>query len=786
MSGRWWRTAVAATFAVVVGAWTVLNFEVTTDITAFLPDAHQTEARLSRSLTDSTLTRTTILTIGGPSRESVVEFGRTFEDAIRSDARLMDALVFIEGGPPANFEETVWNLYHPRRFGFAAGSADDAREQLTPVALDDAARRLLRELESPTSPFVSRVATADPLLLTLDLFDRWATHRGSALDVVNGRFVTSDGHAVVFLGTRASAFDTRAQRPIVEGIQRHFDATNAENGGEFVLESSGVNRFGLVAEEAIRGDIQRVSVVTTIALSVLLFSLFRSPRLAVLAAVPVGIGTLCGLAATILFFGRVHGVTVAFGASLLGVSLDYVAHLYAHHLTSPVANGPRATLRQIRPSLFTGAVTTAIGFAALGASGFAGLRELATFSMVGLGVALALTVLVLPDWISSEREVPTARKRWIGWIREWADGLARARWQPLVLVIVAMGLTTFGLMRAEWAEGSDGTAELDPDLLAEEERVRERVMRADASRLVVVVADTYDEALAANERLADELGAAVRADELAGFQSLALLLTSPQTQREVDGVFRDPAVVDEVIEHFERAGIRGAALAPFRDALSGPAPEPLDVEQLLASDLAGIVRPFMVSLDDSVGCLTFVREVADTAAVRARVETVPGAVYLDQRSLIEQIMDEYQRHAAWLLALGTLAIVLVLVARYRDARRAVMAVVPGVLAVGSTLGVLALIGRPIDLIVLTALLLVLSMGVDYGVFLVDASHEDRHRDAALLSISVAAMSTLVGFATLAFSSYPPLASVGITAAVGITSAVVLAPTALALLSDVRR
>jgi len=40
-------------------------------------------------------------------------------------------------------------------------------------------------------------------------------------------------------------------------------------------------------------------------------------------------------------FGEIHGITIAFGTSLLGVGLDYVEHYYAHFVLTPAVRRAR-------------------------------------------------------------------------------------------------------------------------------------------------------------------------------------------------------------------------------------------------------------------------------------------------------------------------------------------------------------------------------------------------------------------------------------------------------------
>jgi predicted exporter len=119
------------------------------------------------------------------------------------------------------------------------------------------------------------------------------------------------------------------------------------------------------------------SALASVGLVVLFFALFRSLRLLCLAALPLGAGFVSGVAVCLALYGRVHGITLAFGASLLGVALDYVEHLYCHHAVAPHVEGPWGTLREIGPALVTGAVTTLVGFVALGFAGLPGLTEVA-------------------------------------------------------------------------------------------------------------------------------------------------------------------------------------------------------------------------------------------------------------------------------------------------------------------------------------------------------------------------------------------------------------------------
>lgn len=778
--------AFIALVGVLLGmsAYVAARFTVTTDVTALMPPSgEQAKVALARRIVDSELSRTMVLTLGAPDADTAVRASRAFEAALREQRGVAAALASLEGGPPEGAEQAIYELYHPRRLSFLAEDPEGVREQLTPQALSQAAARLKQRLLQPMSTLLSRLAPSDPLLILTRLFEGLERSHGQSLRVEDGRFITRDGRfAVLFLATHARAFDSRAQAPLIEGIDRAFARVNPQFGGALSLDQSGVNRFAVRAERAIEGDIERVSTLAAVGFVLLFVALFRSLRLLALASLPLGAGFVAGTAVCLVVYGRVHGITLAFGASLLGVALDYVEHLYCHHAVAPDPEGPWGTLRALAPALVTGALTTLVGFLALGFAGLPGLSEVALFSSVGIVFALLASFVLLPPLLPREMRPVKLRVQVVALLERllfWLSGHRRALW---VLPALALGLSVWGALRVQVGGDFMGMGQLDQALLAEDQRVRERVSRYDQRRLVAAVGESDDAALEANDAVARALEAAVEAGELGGFRGVRALLPSPAQQRAVAEAARS-ALGDgsSLIAAFEAEGFRGDALRPFVESLGQPAPEPLTYEALSASPLASLVRPFRMEVEKGVAYVSFVHDVHDAAALEARLAAIPGAVFIDQGAALQQTYALYQERTLKWLGIGLLAVLVLLAVRYRDPKRTLVTFVPAALAAGVTVWVLALTGTPLDLVALTALLMVVSMGVDYGVFLVDALTPDEdHRATALLSVFLAATSTVLGFGLLALSEHPMLASIGITATAGMVASLLLAPTALVL------
>lgn len=765
-----------------LAAYVTTHFEVATDITAFMPNGGDPKiTQLTRYMANSELSRTMVLMIGAQDEHTALAAGRDFEHALRHTPAVRDGLAHLDGGPQEGTEQAIYELYHPRRFGFVGFTKNEVERKLSAKGQERAAADLKTRLSQPMAPLVSRLAPSDPLLTIAHLFERLQSSHGRSLSVSDGRFITPDGkHSVLFLSTRAGAFDSNAQRPLVAGVATAFAQVNVEYDGKLTLEQSATNRIAVHTEQAIKNDIERVTLVSTLCLAIILGGLFRSLRLVALACIPIGCGVLVGLASCLLFYGHVHGITLAFGASLIGVAIDYVVHLYCHHAVAPASDGPRGTLRMIAPALRTGAATTLVGFAALALAGFPGLQEVSLFASTGVLAALVATQLFLPELLPTQIGEVALRSGLVLWLGQALRALQKQRSRLLLLPAAAVVLCALAVPDVHIDDNLLALGQIQGPMADEDQRVRNRVARFDQTRFIVASGSTEEAALQANDRVAIVLQEAQEDGELQSYRNVAAMLPSARRQRTIDATARR-ALGDgtALLKNFASAGFVPSAFAPFSDGLSEPSPSPLTYQALLDSPMAPAVRSFRFSAGDDVAFVSFLNQVHDPHALTQRLEGLAGVSFVDQGTQMRRTFSDYQERTAWLIAIGLFGVLLLLAVRYRNASKVLAAFGPSLLAAIVTVSALGSWGYGLNLVSLTALLMVVSMGVDYGVFLVDAD-DSGHGPAALLSIVMAAASTIGGFGLLALSSHPMLASIGITASVGVLSCVILAPTALVL------
>jgi predicted exporter len=786
MSDRAIRWLFLASLA-ALGAWAVEHVELSTDITRFMPAESDTElAMLASRLSDSELTRTMILTIGASDLDAAVAAARGLGDRLRVDPEVQTVR---SGVGPEQLEET-YRLYFPRRYAFL--SEEPEREipaLVTPAALQQRARELRASLALPTATLMKNLATSDPIGAFERLIGRLRSQR-PPLDMQGGGFVTPDHRfAVLFLTTRHSAFDSEPQARLLAKIDTAFAEIAAASPVPLALEKSGANRFAVAAEAGIRRDVHWIVAVSSFGVAVVFLAFLRSLRFFLLAVLPAVSGIVFGTVVTRVAFGRIDGVTMAFGASLIGVAIDYSIHVLDHHTLDPGTN-IRVLVRRLRASIAVGGLTTMASFVGLALTSFPGFREIGFFSTVGIGASLFVTLFILPAFLSGEhaaRFAPPLAERLAG---AFGDAVRWLALRPGVLSAASLACIAASAALLPLLSFDDDLTHLmslDPSLRAEEERVRARVAREDSGRVIFTLGVDADEAIARNDAVAARLAAAHAAGTVGEFRSLHSLLWSRDLQqRNLRALAAIPDLADRVETEFAAEGFRPEAFAPFRAGLAEPAPPLLDAAALRASPLRDLIAPLLLDLGDRAAAVTYLRGESDSAPLEAALAGLDHVHVFDQKSFMNAIYRAFRVTTIQQLGVGSGLVVVVLALYYRRLRPALAAFLPSLLVGAVTAALFAAVGAPMNLLHVTSLVMVMGMGVDYGVFIVDSARDRKELDGTLFSLFLSCITTVFVFGTLAISQHAALRAMGATTGVGILISFALSPVTLLLLPRAER
>lgn len=626
-----------------------------------------------------------------------------------------------------------------------------------PAALPQRAQGLRQALLSPQGDVVKPIAKQDPLLLSLH-----------ALRGLQDRFEKTavGGDGGILLQSHAPSLDAEVQRPLQEAIRALFADLNRETGGTFRLHMTGIPVFTVAAHDQISRDVAVVSTVSTLGVILVFLLLFRSFAALHWVLLIVAASYAAGTLATVWTFGVVHSLTLALGSTLTGVCVDYPIHVLAHASESP-DESPGTAVRKVWTSLFAGALTTVVGYCALGFTGFPGFRQVAVFSAVSICATLALTRWVLPALLTATALRPPRIAGLAGWV-----GFCRRRRIPLLLLLcTALAGAAATLPDMRWM---DDLSHLTMDMGAlrqQDQAIRSRLGGVEAGRFVVVKAATLDAALERSEAAERRLRGLVQGGGVSEYHGLYPWLVSSRLQRDNAAAYAG-AVTPEFRQAW-RAALGGAGLAVDKlGNLPAPTSAAIPADAMLTPAIKQILSGQIIEQPDGVALVLWLGT-HRPEAVAAALADLPGVRYFSQRDLLNDLARDYRDQSLEMLGWGLLAIYLLLWLRYRHGGKAFFSLLPALLAALSIFAAWALLGQEVSFLHVLCLLLAVSICEDYGIFFLDNGGGDIH--VTYQAIAASMLTTAVSFGALGLAENPTLRVVAVAVTLGIVLGFLLCP-----------
>ena len=722
------------------------------DLRHFMPSAETPAQKLLiDELGEGPGSRLLLLAIGGGDAEALAGQSQALRATLAGDPRF-SVVANGETGLDA-FPERL----RPYRY-LLSPTLDTQRFDAAFLAAQLDAR--VQDLGSPAAALVEPLIPADPTLETLVLAERWQP-ANAPLRLHGVWFDRAGREALLAVQTNAAGFDPQGQQQAIDAIETAF--AGARGDGASQLAISGPGAFSVEIGGRTEREARWIGIVDSIGLLLLLLVAYRNWKVPLLGALPLASAGLAGLGAVALMFDGVHGITVAFGFTLIGVAQDYPVHFFSHQRAGV---SPWASVRALWPTLATGVVATCIAYLTFFVSGVEGLKQLAVFTIVGLATAALATRFALPVLVDRDLRDPAASPR-LQRLRAWVARAPRPRWSLLVLAVAAAA--TIAL--APGAFWQNDLAKLTPvpaDALARDARLRAELGAPDVRYVLALEAADAEAALRASERLQPALSR-LRADgAITGFDLAARYLPSMATQRARQQRLPEaPALRAMLDDAVARSAFRADVFEPFlADVAAARAAAPLQAGDLAGTPLAASVDGLLLQRDAHATALVSLAGLTRPDAV-ARVAHAHGAQLLDLKQASESLVAEYRMRVLWALALAALLLAATVWVALRSPRRAWRVLLPMALSTLLIVAVLRALGVELTLFHLVALILAAGLGLDYALFFEHAGDDRAEQLRTLHAVIVCSLMTLLVFSLLALSSIPVLRAIGSTVALGV-------------------
>ena len=747
----------------VCGIWlTATTVSVHNELGDLLPEGSTASQRLLLSQVRTGLAgRLILLAIEGDNQNELASVSKALGDSLRSS----NLFNFIGNGIQTSSEGEQALLFRARYLLSRRVEANTFSTDALRAALE----QRLDDLRSPLAPLVKESIPADPTGEFLSILQSWSAW--NAPTKYRGVWMSADRtRALLVAETKAAGFDADAQEVIQQEIRDSFGRLVEGETQPVRLLMSGPGVFAVEIQRTIEAEAWRLSIVGSTLVLFFLYASYRSFLLVLLSLIPISSGILAGMVTVNGWFGFIHGITLGFGITLLGVVVDYPIHLFSH-LTAQ--DSAYAAMKAIWPTVRLGAFSTAIGFAALLCAGFPALAQLGLFAVAALLTAAAVTRWVLPVFLPAGFASRTVGPELLKVIAFVAKGA--------VLAPIAAILATMVLIWSDtplWQQDLASVSPLSEDKKQLDQRLRQELGAPDVRDLVVIEGTTAEELLQRAETIAPKLENLLGRDILGGYDIISRYLPSRRSQEERLRALPSRAVLQENLAKAQKdLPFAPGLFDPFVEAIEAARTQPLLDRRAFEGTMLGLkLESLMVLQQDQWVAVVPLRGVVDRTQLAAIVEQWRDATvrYVDLREESNQLMAAYRDRTVQLLGWGTGAIAVALFIGLRSLNLVVRVLAPIMCSLVVVAAVLRGSGEPLSLFHVATFLLVVGLGLDYALFLNRQDETEEERIRTNFGLLVCSMTTILVFGVLAFSKIPVLHAIGMTAACGAVSCLVFA------------
>lgn len=755
------RRAMLVVTAVVLCACGIVfsQLVVREDIRTMLPDGSSQVASDFELLRHAPFTQRMIITVAWPDGDPA-QAASVLADALRGE-------VFpgvITGPPDSVSPEFLTRLLDIAPAVLTAEDMAMLEDYVQPEHARAALDRNYRSLIAPRGLALKEVIRKDPLeIRNLVLPKLAALSRLAEVRVDRGHFVSKDGkHALVLAETAIPMTDSQGAADVMAQYEKALKSLPP--GAEAILVSG--HRHTLANADVIKADLLAILPVSLVLMGGIFLFFMRTKESLYVFLMPVCAVCVAGVL-TIVFYGSVSGIVVGFGGVLLGIAGDFALHVsHAMHHPNEAEGRTRArTLAEVaQPTLF-GAMTTSTAFAALALSSIPGIRQLAVFSLAGLAAALVLSLVVLPHFVSQARhlepaplrEGPSPSPNLFRTLLAWALVIGAGFWSGSH-VGMNTDLRALGYTPAEVRQDEDRTRSIWGGM-------REMA-------LVFARGDSEAQALEANDRV----WTALRGAEGVGSPvSLSPLLPSARVQAENAERWKafwsahGQPVLQTIAGERRAYGFSETAFEPFTGYLAEQ-PRMVTASTLQDFGLGNLLRMLMPQVGSERVVLTLLPDSQRLLEVfTPEMERDTNSRLVSGIRFRALLGDAMSRDVLLLSTVAFVAVSCITVFIFRDARKALLALLPVGAGVAAVITTLSLAGIAMNIFHILAIPLVISLSVDNGIFMV-WRHNARFTTGTSHAVLLCGLTTIAEFGVLTIAKHPALFSIGLTVLVGIATA----------------
>ena len=457
-------------------------------------------------------------------------------------------------------------------------------------------------------------------------------------------------------------------------------------------------------------EVTLISVIASAVSVILTFLLFKKSKFVLVVAINLLIAFMSGVLSLILFYNKIHILAFAFGASLIGICIDYSFHKI-YTMSHPSNN-------KIKKELTYSFLTTLVCFIPLLFSSITLLKQISVFTIGGL-----IGTFIWISFLKLEYTAP---------IVENNNTKTLKRGHSIILLSLLSFLAIIGISKLNIQ--NDMSKFYKPDnKLQKNEELFYQLNDTSLSQMVIIKGDSINSVIETEEELRKKYD----------INGISVFLPSQKRQEENYELLKD-------LYDREAANIQNELGLEYIPTIGKK--NIITIDKFIEAFGENLFNQFILK-DNGI--------IWSIVPTLSKINELPDNVYLfSPQKTIKDTLDECAKETYISLIFSILLLLALIFVFYR--KRTFIYILPSIMATIGALAIINTIHGAVTFFHLISLFIVIGLSIDYTIF-----HLEKNYEQNIKPVLFSFLSSVIGFGLLSIASFNIISAMGQTIALGL-------------------
>ncbi len=642
-----------------------------------------------------------------------------------------------------------------------------------------------RTLVGPAGIGLKKFILQDPLGLNFIAYKKLDRFRpDEQLELYEQHFVTKNKYnLLMFITPKYPSKETTKNANFFAKMDELIKDVSTSNK-EFNIVYFGAPVVASGNAEQIRKDTILTVSLTIIILVLAMTLFFRKLTAPILILIPVVFGGLFALTFIYFLQGSISVISLGAGSLILGIAINYSLHFLTHYRYHPSVSD---VIKDLSFPMTIGSLTTIGGFLCLQYVKAPVLRDLGLFAALSLTGAALTTLIFLPHLINPRKsvlpEIDEIKNPFYNNLLKRLPGNKLLLWFFVILTPIFLYFAF------------DVKFETDMykiNYMSKQTKNAEAVVNNvssfyQKSVFQITKGNTLEEALMQNEKSLPLLDSMKAEGKIKSFTNVSILLPSEQEQKRrilkwntYWSVSKKNEVYTSLIAEGTNVKFKANTFLPFKTVTDKQ-------YSVLSKNNSEILKDAFLKnfIEESNGTYSLIGLIKTTPEyvgdIYKKFAAIPSSIVFDRQYITDKLMGIVSSDFNFITIWTSLLVFVALLLVYGRIELALITFIPMVITWIWILGLMTLIGIKFNIVNIVLSTLIFALGDDFCIFTTDGLQQEYAKKVTKLnsistSISLSAITTIVGLGVLIFAKHPALNSIALVSIIGIFSVWIISQT----------